>query len=123
MQPIPGDHGWKHLNGLQLADPDFGKPGRIDLVLGADVFGKSIHHGRRYGPAETPTTISTQFEWVITGSVQTKCQSRKVSTFCASALSEDDLRRFLEVEGCNFPNPTYSTEERNVQEHFKKNHS
>ena len=27
------------------------------------------------------------------------------------------------VEGCNFPNPTYSTKERNVLEHFKKNHN
>ena len=124
MQPIHCDHGWKHLKGLRLADPDFGKPGRIDLLLGADVFGKSICHGRRYGPPGTPTALSTKFGWVITGSVRTKCLSSKVSTYCASALSRDDLlKRFWEVEGCNFPNPTYSTEERNVLEHFKKNHS
>ena len=123
-QPIPRDRGWKHLNGLHLADPDFGKPGRIDLLLGADVFGKSIRHGRRYGPAGTPTALSTQFGWVITGGVRTKCPSGKVSTFCASALSGDDLlKRFWEVEGCTFPNPTFSTEERNVMEHFKRNHS
>ena len=95
-QSISCDHGWNHLNGLHFADPNFGKPGRIDLLRGDDV----------------------------TGSVRTKCQSQKISTFCASALLGDDLlKRFWEVEGCNFPNSTYSTEERSVLEHFKNNHS
>jgi hypothetical protein len=29
---------WPHLNGLELADPDFNKPGSIDLLLGSDIF-------------------------------------------------------------------------------------
>ena len=31
LQPIPSDHKWNHLSNLQLADPNFGQPGRIDL--------------------------------------------------------------------------------------------
>ena len=42
-QPIPDNHGWKHLMGLQLVDLDFGEPGCIDVFLGAEVLSKSIH--------------------------------------------------------------------------------
>ena len=34
MQPIPSCEGWRHLSGIKLADPDFGTPRRIDLLLG-----------------------------------------------------------------------------------------
>ena len=30
--------GWKHLMGLPLANPEFGHPDRIDVLLGVDVF-------------------------------------------------------------------------------------
>lgn len=36
---------WPHLNGLQLADPDFSRAGPIHLVLGSDYFGKVIMPG------------------------------------------------------------------------------
>ena len=32
--PIPFDLKWTHLNDLPLADPDFGRPGRVDMLLG-----------------------------------------------------------------------------------------
>ena len=32
------DAKWKHLSDIQLADPDFGSPGKIDLLLGVDIF-------------------------------------------------------------------------------------
>ena len=31
------DAKWKHLSDIQLADPDFGSPSKIDLVLGVDI--------------------------------------------------------------------------------------
>ena len=34
MHPIPSCEGWRHLSGIKLADPDFGTPRRIDLLLG-----------------------------------------------------------------------------------------
>ena len=32
--PVPFDRGWEHIKGLRLADLEFGKPGKIDLLLG-----------------------------------------------------------------------------------------
>ena len=41
---------WKHLAKLNLADPDFGIPGYINVLLGIDVFNKVVRQGRRTGP-------------------------------------------------------------------------
>ena len=49
---IPFSRKWKHLRNLLLADLDFGTPGTIDLLLGADVFSPAVLHGRRFGPQE-----------------------------------------------------------------------
>ena len=37
-QPVPFKADWSHLADLALADPDFGRPGKIDLLLGVEVF-------------------------------------------------------------------------------------
>ena len=37
LSPVPFDPSWQHLSGLPLADPGYGKPGRIDLLLGVEV--------------------------------------------------------------------------------------
>ena len=45
---------WKHIQGLSLADPEYDKPERIDILLGVDIFVKVIRHGRRSEPHNTP---------------------------------------------------------------------
>ena len=39
---------WEHFSGLPLADPAFGQTGKIDILLGVDVF-VVLHHGWRNG--------------------------------------------------------------------------
>ena len=43
VSPVPQ---WKHLSGLELADPDYGTKARVDILLGGKVFGKAVLHGR-----------------------------------------------------------------------------
>ena len=45
---------WSHLSMLPLADPDFALPGRIDLLMGADLYADVMLHGRRCGPLALP---------------------------------------------------------------------
>ncbi len=40
LHHVAFDQNWNHLMDLHLADPGFGKPGRIDLLLGIEVFSK-----------------------------------------------------------------------------------
>ena len=49
LRPVSHDLNWKHLSDLPLADPGFGEPGKIDVLLGADVFADVLLHGRRTG--------------------------------------------------------------------------
>ena len=67
LQPVHYESTWTHLSGLPLADPDFGSPGPIDLLLGIDVYSDVLLNGRRSGPPNTPTAFETHFGWVLAG--------------------------------------------------------
>lgn len=50
LHPIVLDVSWRHLDNIALADPDFGIPGKIDLLLGVDTFSEVLMQGRQAGP-------------------------------------------------------------------------
>ena len=92
--PTPFNNNWKHLSGLALADPGFRTPGAIDLLLGMEVFGQVVLHGRQFGPWGSPTALKTHFSWVLGGTVNSKRQQDS-ETCCLTTTSADDLlRRF-----------------------------
>ena len=89
VQPVRPNKRWKHISKLQLADPDFGTPGRIDLLLGADVFSKAMRHGRRLGPSGAPAAFNTTFGWVLTGEARSTGVTTKAIAYCASVRKEN----------------------------------
>ena len=44
--PVSPVNKWRHLAGLDLADPDYATPARVDIILGGKVFSKAVLHGR-----------------------------------------------------------------------------
>ena len=66
------DHSWTHLSGIHLADPMFGNPEKIDLVLDVDAFSRAILNGWWSGPPGTPSSFKMQFDWVLSGKVNMK---------------------------------------------------
>ena len=62
LSPTPFDDEWQHLKGLELADPNFGTPGAIDLVLGTEIFGQVVLHGRQFGHRGSPMALKLIFE-------------------------------------------------------------
>ena len=52
QHPISFDPSWKHLHQLPMADPHFGVPSRIDILLGVDVFVDSLLNGRKVGDVQ-----------------------------------------------------------------------
>ena len=54
ISPVSSITKWKHLSGLELPDPEFGTPARVDIQLGADNYGEVLEHCRRWGPKGTP---------------------------------------------------------------------
>ena len=59
--PIPFKLEWEHLSNLSLADPEFGQPGRIDILLGIDVYINALLQGRLTGPPGSPVAFETIF--------------------------------------------------------------
>ena len=112
------------MSGLQLADPEFGKPGRVDLLLGVDVFTEVMMQGRRVGTPGTPTAFETTLGWVLTGKPGHHVISNHAIALHSSILSSDDvLQKFWEVEERVTNAPVMSAEERTVVRHFNENHS
>ena len=58
---------WTHLSGLELADPDYGTPAQVYILLGEDVFSKAVLHGWRFGPTRAASAFKTCFGWVQNG--------------------------------------------------------
>lgn len=101
LSPIPFELGRKHISDLHLTDPGFGQPGRIDVLLGVDVFIDILCDGRRPGPPGSPMAFETEFGWVLCGNIGSITSSAQVNvhitTFHTSIMSGDDiLRRFEE---------------------------
>ncbi|XP_046141114.1 uncharacterized protein LOC123987685 [Osmia bicornis bicornis] len=118
---------WPHLQGVTLADPEYGVPSRIDLILGADICGVLLQDESRVGPVGTPTARRTPFGWVLMGPVSdTKGQGSKAVVHSLHCQTDDStnrlLRRFWEVEELH-EQPPLSPEERECERHFRETHS
>ena len=122
LQPVTADRNWDHLTDLELADPGFGRPGKIDLLLGVEIFAEVLLQGRRCGIPGSPIAFETQFGWVLAGSTSSGTPAQVVATHHAMLLSGDDiLRRFWEVEKIAVED-CLTPEESVAMDHFKSHH-
>ena len=126
VQQVPTSPDWLHLADLTLADPDFGQPDQIDLLLGVDVFVQVMRQGRRHGPVGAPTAFETDFGWVLAGGASgpLDCSLMTIVTHHTTLATGDKiLQRFWEIEEEPGDSSNLSVEERIVTEHFKNHHS
>ena len=91
---------WKHLSGLEFADPTYRTPACVDILLGGKVFSKAVIHGWRFGPIGARTAFKTFFGRVLNDEVKGKGQ-QSLMYVCCVALSNNDRRRSWEVEDQN----------------------
>ena len=127
VQPTPFDSKWEHLSDLNLSDPDFGQPGRIDILLGVDIYTEVLLQGRRKGPTGSisPVAFETAFGWVLAGKTgKLSTTPDKITNYHVSVTSGDDiLRKFWEIEESTKTGSNFSPQERTVVHHFERNHS
>ncbi|XP_076223949.1 uncharacterized protein LOC143174539 [Nomia melanderi] len=106
---------------IRLADPQFHRPGTVDMLIGTGPALSCLSIGQRsLSPRNGPDMIlqKTQFGWIIGGSVPTAKSRIKAQTFLTSL--QFDLRKFWELE--DGPHIQHLTsEERECEEHFKDN--
>lgn len=91
---------WHHLQGIELADPDWEKGGRINILLGAAAHGEIILNGLIKGSSSQPIAQKTEFGWIISGG--DGGQKHVASIFTFQITNEDlskNLQKFWESEG------------------------
>ena len=118
LHSIHFDQSWSYLSDLQLADPGFGQPGRIDLLLGVETFAEVMLHDRRLGSPGSPVAFKTLPKRVLAAPDQV------ITTHHATLLTGDDLfRRFWEIEEKVGSDLCLTHEEKAVLNHFDKHHT
>ncbi|XP_017473946.1 PREDICTED: uncharacterized protein LOC108364675 [Rhagoletis zephyria] len=87
---------WNHINGLRLADPTFGTPGRIYLLLGADTWSAIIQDGVVAGNANQPRALQTRLGWIVLGQTTTNTQDTTAHAYTANKCDEQRLDVLLQ---------------------------
>ena len=125
VQPVHFNSQWSHLSGLHLADPDFGQPNKIDILLGVDIYADVILQGWRSGPPGTPVAFETKFGWMLAGKTEklSSPQSKVASHHVSVDSGDDILRRFWEIEENPRSQADLSPQEQTVVRHFNENHT
>lgn len=85
--PIPLKKEWSRLEDIDLADSGFGCSGKLDMLLGIDVFVEAILHGWWSGPTGTPIAFETLFGWVLPGTTKSFSPSPEVATCFVSCMT------------------------------------
>ncbi|XP_023246986.1 uncharacterized protein LOC106638279 [Copidosoma floridanum] len=91
----------RYLSGIQLADEQYSSPGRVDAILGADIYADILREGIRRGPIGAPVAQLTVFGWILTGPVDINSESH--STVHAHPIRVDEsldtlIVKFWEIE-------------------------
>ena len=83
-----------------MADPDYALPGKVDVILGADVYGALINGRIKFSSVHEPSAISTVFGWIIVGPNGSRTVNRDSARVlhCATQKLSNQLQRFWELE-------------------------
>lgn len=113
----------KSFSSLTLADSQFHTPGKIDLLLGADVYSQIlVTQGPTIIPGE-PTAINSVFGWILLGKAATTVHAAPItSLFTASPSLDSLLRKFWEIEEVDFKKPQ-DPDDVFCEDHFVKTHT
>ncbi|KAM0728325.1 hypothetical protein ACS0PU_005107 [Formica fusca] len=65
----PGARTWPHVEGLELADPEYRASDPVDILLGADVQAAIIRQGLRKGGRREPVAQRTTLGWILSGAI------------------------------------------------------
>ncbi|XP_044312743.1 uncharacterized protein LOC123037186 [Drosophila rhopaloa] len=118
---------WNIPCNLNLADPEFFRPQRIDLLIGASLFYELLCVGQVQLSAGLPLLQKTRLGWVVCGGGSPVERRSLVATACKDVTKSPSLpderldcllRQFWEIEDCSEPIVKWTKEELDCEAHF-----
>ncbi|XP_076301551.1 uncharacterized protein LOC143219488 [Lasioglossum baleicum] len=108
---------------IQLADPEYHKPSKIDALLGAELFYKLLSVGQIYLLKKSLILQKTVMGWILSGSIpSSKPTLNSINCHLSTSSIDDQIAKFWELEEC----PTSkiaSKEEELCEAHFREHTS
>ncbi|XP_055701653.1 uncharacterized protein LOC129800934 [Phlebotomus papatasi] len=113
---------WDHIKSLQLADPQYTVPGKIDIILGAEYAFEINLPQTLKGDSGQPIAQLTIFGWIVGGRIDSPLNS--ITSLHTHYNLDEMLKRFWEVEESHLDKqPLLTEEEVMCEEHFTQTHS
>ena len=108
---------WKIPSNIQLADENFYKSHRIDLLLGTETFFDIISIGQIRLASNLPILQKTLFGWVVSGRYEKRCSSSNSSTFIMTTESslDENLQRLWKLEDLSETVSVRTSEQENCE--------
>ncbi|XP_063994956.1 uncharacterized protein LOC135172668 [Diachasmimorpha longicaudata] len=117
------------LQQLQLADENYSTPGPINIIIGADNYGKIIGNGIEKSNDDQLVGQLTTFGWILSGPLCNTTYSTRTSLSAARGSSNEQLtellqRFWVQEEPPISTNPTneLTPDELECEEHFQRTH-
>ncbi|XP_011858076.1 PREDICTED: uncharacterized protein LOC105555661 [Vollenhovia emeryi] len=109
--------------GIQLADPDYCKPGKIDLLIGAGPYWKLLIGSPENQVDGQPSLQDSKLGWILGGELRNRSNGLNCSSATCLTITNDQLsqqvERFWKIE--NIPESKhYTKEERECEKHFSE---
>lgn len=89
---------WPHLEGLNLADPEYHKPGPIDLLLGVKEYAQIVQQQLIKGPPGSPCAQETNLGWILFGEINTSVREESFLVLHQQIEVENMLKSLWEID-------------------------
>lgn len=110
---------WKVPKNLVLADPNFNRPGKIDLLLGAEHFLQLLSVGQIKLSPQLPIIQNTLLGWVISGKIHEKESTNfSCGVFTTNETLEASIAKLWELDEIKSSKKPLSVAERRCEEIF-----
>ncbi|GFV75065.1 integrase catalytic domain-containing protein [Trichonephila clavipes] len=107
----------------ELADPNFGVPGKIDLLIGAEAFFDIIKE-EIIRTSDNPLVFrSSVFGYIATGTTHSYKQNQYCGFISEMQNIDDNLQKFWETEAINEGQKPLSKEEEYCENHYQMTHT
>jgi len=110
---------------ITLADPSYGIPGKIDVLLGASIFWELLCTRQIQRMKNSPVFQETLLGWIISSLVYANNMKQHEESYCGMSINnalQQQLEKFWKIEEVEMP-VHHSDEEIQCEEYFVSTHS